>query len=422
MTDCLQEQRSPESAKKAQTFIFVAWRNLWRNRRRTLLTIGGMGFAIFIVQLAMSFQAGSYGPMIDLASKYAGGHIQVQHPEYLNDPRIEYSVHDANALLAQIEKIPGITAATVRTEGFALISNDERSMGAMVIGVDPEREMGVSNLPKDLIKGNFLANDQQAYIGSAMSRNLQLSVGDEVVILGTDAIGGVAVMVLTVGGIFESGLKQLDRSVVLVPINRFQEAFGLDDASHRIVALTDDPLKSDMVVKTIRSLVPENLAVRNWMELMPDVHQAIEFDRVTNVVFYWILVGVVLLSLSNTFLMVVYERIRELGMLMAIGMRWAIAVRMLMAEAMMLWILGCALGFCVGYIAIFPMSQIGIAVPGMEEFASQMHIPDRIYPTYDIATTFFAPLAFGAGTAITALIPTLRLRKLNVIDALRHDE
>ena len=293
--------------KKAQTFMFIAWRNLWRNRRRTLLTIGGMGFAILIVQLAMSFEAGSHGPMIDLASKYAGGHIQVQHPEYLDDPRIEHSVHDANALLAQIEKIPEITTATVRTEGFALISNDERSIGAMVIGVDPEREMDVSNLPKDLIKGDFLANDQQAYIGSAMSRTLQLSVGDEIVILGTDAIGGVAVMVLTVGGIFESGLKQLDRSVVLVSISRFQEAFGLDDASHRIVALTDDPLKSDMTVKTIRSLVPRNLAVRNWMELMPDVHQAIEFDRVTNVVFYWMLVGVVLLSLSNTFIMVVYD-------------------------------------------------------------------------------------------------------------------
>ena len=203
-------------------FVRVGWRNLWRNRGRTWRTALSIAVGAMVVICGMSIQLGMYGDMIDLATRLGSGHLQVQHAEYLEDPRPKYLIPRANALARQLDALPEVAATTVRAEAFALVSVGEKSVGALVQGVDPERERMVSNFPQSLSEGTYLAQSDHAVVGAGVARNLGVGLGDEVVILGTGIEGSVAAMVLTVGGIMETGQAEIDRSLVQVALPALQ--------------------------------------------------------------------------------------------------------------------------------------------------------------------------------------------------------
>ncbi|HEY5645266.1 MAG TPA: ABC transporter permease, partial [Pseudomonadales bacterium] len=203
----------------------IAWRNLWRNRRRTSLTAGGIAFAILLLVFAMSMQDGTFEIMVDNAARIGLGHVQIQHPAYQDDPRMEYTLANGDALLALAEATPGVLMAAERVQGFALVSHGERSFGAQVVGVDAERESRWSSLPGMVAAGRYLEGPGEAFVGAVLARNLGIQVGDEVVLLGTAREGGIAATVAEVVGLFASGQPELDRSLLQIPIEDFREAW-----------------------------------------------------------------------------------------------------------------------------------------------------------------------------------------------------
>ena len=189
----------------------IAWRNLWRNQRRTWLTAGGIAFACLLLLFSRSMQLGSYRDQIDATTALLTGHVQVQHPKYLDDPKLEYLVPGAAALAERLLKLDGVAATTLRTSAFALLSVDERSFGAEVVGVRPEAELLVSTLPATIADGRYLEGGSEVVIGKLLATNLGALLGDELVLLGTGPEGGVAALALTIVGIFDTGHAALDR-------------------------------------------------------------------------------------------------------------------------------------------------------------------------------------------------------------------
>ena len=424
MTAILEGSTATSERAFSLLFVLVAWRNLWRNKRRTWLSVGGIAFSLFLVVTGMAFQTGTYDDMINLGARLGHSHIQVQHPDYLDNPRVKNTFYDALGTSRSISQIPDVAGVAMRTESFALISVGERSYGAMVVGVEPNKEPSVSDFPSLLIEGTYLSDVGHAYIGSALARNLSAAVGDEIVILGTGKTGNLAPMLLTIGGIFTTGITDVDRSYVQVRIEAFQEAFEFGDEIHRLLVSVSDLAHINAVVADIRRVVSDDVVVHDWETLMPEIRQGIDLDKIGAQFVYWMLLAVVLLSIVNTFVMTVFERSREFGMLVAVGMRPRQIIGMVVIESIALWIVGSIVGLLVCLAVVIPTSWVGVPMPAAATEISMggMQIPTHIYPGLDASTLLTAPLVLGVGTVLGAMLPALRIRTLKPVEALREEE
>ncbi len=422
------------SGRQRGLFFLVAWRNLWRNPRRTWLTAGGMAFSMWLIVLFMSVQAGMYDDIRDLAARMDSGHAQVQDPRYLDDPRLRYTVAGVTELTRRLADLPGVVAATPRAESFALISADrgdgeERSFGAIVVGVDPEGEQGVSRLPGSLVDGTYLTGSDDAFVGARLARNLGISVGDELVVLGSTREGGVAALAVRVGGIFRSGLTEFDRMLLQVRLPVVQEAFELGDDAHRIVLFTESmPAIEAMVEEVSGALAATGLAdaahVRPWAELMPEVEESIQLDAGGGVILLWTLVIVVAFVVVNALVMTVLERTREFGMLLAVGMRPSSIMAMLQVEALCMWAIGTAIGVGVAVLVVSTIGAQGIGIPqdAEEMLGNRMLIPERLHMVLDAPALTLAPAVLGVLTSLAAFLVSLRLRRIRPVAALREVE
>ena len=416
----------PAAAGTRALFVRVAWRNLWRRRLRTWMSAVGIGFAVLLVSLFTAFQGGTYEPWIDAATGLMHGHMQIQHPDYRDDPKVTHFVPEGTDLVRKVETAPGVSGAAPRTEAFALVSVGERSFGALVVGVDAQREAAMFALPHRAVQGEYLPRSSSAYIGSALATNLGVALGDEIVALGSAREGGVAVLALYVDGIFSTGQPDLDRSIMQVPLGAMQEAFELGDSLHRVAIKTVDARRIDDFLPGVAALVPDGVRVLDWAELLPEVAQSIEIDDITAQMMYWLLMVVVAMSVANAFIMTVFERTREFGMLLAIGMRPNAIVGVLVIEAVCIWALGAAIGSAASLAVVVPLGEIGIDIArvaeGMEEMAAQMMMPTSIHPALTAGSLMLAPAAMLVGTLAAALIPALRVRRMKPVDALREEE
>ena len=207
----------------------LAWRNLWRRKRRTWLTVGAMVFSNILLVFMISLQLGMYEMMIVNALKAQTGHLQVQAPGYKDDFKIRQVVPHAEQLADDLRQGLATEEVAVRAAAFALISSGDRSYGAQITGVEPARESLVSSLPGLVTEGGFLSDPmaEEIVIGSVLARNLRVGVGDELTFIGSGRDGSFAAAVVDVVGIFESGVPDMDRGFAQVPLGLFQDAFTM---------------------------------------------------------------------------------------------------------------------------------------------------------------------------------------------------
>ena len=401
----------------------LAWRNLWRHKRRSWLTIAAMIFSNCLLVFGISLQFGSYEMMIDNSLQVMTGHVQIQHESYLDNPAMRYTVPDIETTAARLRDELGLQSISPRALGFALISSQERSYGVQVLGVDPTHETLVSNIPGLVKRGRNLqpGSAEEIVIGSILARNLKLELGDEVTLLGNGFDGSIAAVVLTVSGIFESGLSELDRNIAQVNLPLFQTAFALNDRGHAIVIRANHLDEVSALQRRINRLLEkeESLAVRHWDHLQPGLKQAIQADMVSAWFMYMVLVILVAFSVLNTQLMSVLERTREFGTMMALGLKPANLSRLVITETLIMSTLGLGLGVFVGFALVYYLSLVGFSYPGMDEMSQKFNLPDRLYPAISFVSIFSGPVIVGIGSLLAAIYPALRLLVLRPVEAMR---
>ena len=294
------------------------------------------------------------------------------------------------------------------------------------MGVDANREAALFALPHHIEEGEYLPRPDSAYVGASLATNLGVQLGDEIVALGSAQDGGVAALVLSVDGIFKTGTPELDRSVLQAHLPAMQSAFALGDAVHRVAIETADVGRVAEVAPGIAALLPAGVRLVDWNTLLPELEQAIELDRIIGSMMYWLLMILVTLSVVNAFIMTAFERTREFGMLLAIGMKPNAIVGVFTIEAVCVWALGAAIGIALCMAVVVPLSHIGIDVASfderVQELAEQIMLPTHMYPALSTDVFVQAPLIMLAGTLLAAWIPALRVRRMRPVDALREEE
>lgn len=399
----------------------VAWRNIMRTRRRTWLTASGIAFAIVLLGLMRSLQVGAFIGAVDNSARIMLGHIQLQHPEYEDDPAVENRIYNVDEIIADVESRPGVEVVSARAQSYALTSSGERSFGAQVIGVEYEKEALWSSLIRMQLEGRYIERPGEAFIGSALARNLGIEIGDEMVILGTAIEGGVAALVAEVVGTYTSGQPELDRAIVQVSLEDFRYAWNLEpDEAHIIIVIADSVESSERLAPKLNRA---NLRSLGWQDLQPEIVQMMELKLVGTYVMFILVAIIVIFSVVNSFMMIIFERTHEFGMLMAVGMRPHHIIIQLQIEALLVWLLGTFLGLAITVVGVGILSETGIPMPAQAgELLKSMALPERMYPAFSIDALYLAVPVMLLGTQLAALIPGLRLRHMHPVEALRAAE
>ena len=402
----------------------IAWRNLWRNKRRTLLTASAIMFAVALLTFSMSMQNGSYSSMIDNATRLLQGHIQIQHKDYHGSPKMRYTVSDSAKVVELVHSIPQIIV-TERASSFVLASSDTQSFGLMLLGVNPSKEQNISNLPKLVKKGRYLEdqNADEIFIGQVLAKKLGVDIGGELVLLGTDKEGSLATLIMKVVGIFDSGQNELDRQLAQIPLNIFRDNFSLTDESHMLVLSIADVTKTQEVAGQLRQKIESrpDLSVLTWGELLPGLEQSIQLDQIGADLIYFILALVVIFSIVNTFIMTILERNKEFGVMLSLGSRPGLIIIMLQVEALFLCLLGVVFGTVLGLAITLYLESVGIGLGEAGEMMKEFHMPERLYPKLDVYALVASPILMIIATQFAAIIPALRVLKIDPIKIMRDE-
>ena len=401
----------------------LAWRNLWRQPRRTWLTIAAMVFSNVLLVFMVSLQVGMYGLMIDNTLKSFTGHMQVQAPGFKDEQKMRQVVPDVVDLAAELRRDLGDASVAARAQAFALASSEDRSFGIAVFGIQPDFEPEVSSIPGLVKAGRYLDENTAAdiVIGDVLARNLKVEVGDELTLLGSGRDGSFAAAVVTIVGVFRSGVRDIDRSIAEVPLRFFQDVFSMEGGGHQVVISASSIDLAPNLQQRVAALLrdDDSIVLHDWDALQPGLKQAIQADMSTAFYMYGILVILVAFSVLNTQLMSVLERTHEFGITMALGLKPGRLGRLVMLETAIMGFVGMLLGVILGLALTIWLGIAGFAYPGMEVVAAQFNLPCRIYPQPTLIALFAGPVVVFLFTLASALYPALRLHWLHPVEAMR---
>ena len=372
----------------------LAWRNLWRHPKRTVMTVLAMTLtsALFIFMLA--FQMGSYDSMKINTLSLLDGYAQFQHPDYLDTPSLRNSFEIQPELERQLHTLAGLVTFGYRTQAFGLLSADDRNQGSMVLGVQPQVEPQISRLASLIKQGRFLEKDDTAHmlIGETLAQRLNLTIGDEIQLLGQDKDGSLAADIFTLVGIFNSGSADLDRQLALIPFDYAQTLFALPNQAHQLALITEPFQQINQLEPQLRSLADQfDISYRNWRELQPGVAQGIDLDYYAGFIWYVAILLIVVLILFNTLLMSVLEREREFGLMLSLGLSRKQLAWLTQIETHLTLSLGLILGIALGILITLYFYQTGITIPGTEEMFAQYGMSATTYPNLTMMAVWFAP-------------------------------
>ena len=411
----------PKKRKHAVPFLIaVAWRNLWRNRRRTWLMSSAIAFASFLVTVAASFQGGIYDDMIDLSSRFYTGHAQLQHPDYQDNPRVKYTITDAATKITALEKHPLVRTAVPRVIGHGLVSIEESSLGALIIGVDPQREF--LTIQDSIQNGRYLQGRGEVVIGSLLARNLGGQLGDDLVMLGSGKEGSVAALAGTIVGFFETGVSEIDRGQVHVDYRDYAEALEISDEVHSIALLLDH-YSSGETMATAGTWTEAGDRFLSWIDLSPHIKDLIDVKAVSSNMMYGLLGILVIFGVVNACIMTVLDRTREFGMLIAVGMRPLAIIYMLQLEILWMTVVGLGLGFALsgGLLGLF--MWLGIPLPeSYDELAQGFHMPEVLVPGFSVVAYVWISVSLLLDTQAACVLSSVRLFRLKVVEALATEE
>ena len=333
------------------TNFILAWRNLWRNRRRTFIAISSIIFSVLLSSWMRSMQEGSYDSMIDNVVKFYSGYLQVQDTAYWNERTLENSFDVTPELKNQIKNIKNVSLVSSRIESFALAANHLKSKPAMVIGIEPEAEDQITNISKKIKKGNFLKNgDKGVVLGEGLANYLKLGVGDTLVMISQGYRGISASGLFVIKGIMSHPNPEFDKRLVYLDIETARDFYSAIGLSTSLVIMSDDHQHINRMKKEIKQYLSEKNTVMTWTEMQPEIVQLIQSDRGSGMIMLGILYLVIAFGMFSVVMMMVKERKREFGVVHAIGMQKYKLSVIVFFETIFIGVIGCSIGLLISYV------------------------------------------------------------------------
>ncbi len=300
----------------------IAWRNIWRNKRRTLLTMASIFLAAFLSLFTRSMQLGSYANMIDNAVKLSTGYLQIHKAGYWENKSIDKTFTNSDKLISKIKTNKMVTAIIPRLESFALTSSGKHTKGSFIFAIIPELEDSVNHLSQKITSGEYLLNDDdQILVSSKLAEYLQVQVGDTLVLLGQGYHGITAAAQYRIKGIFYFPIPDLNNKLVYMSLKTGQDFYGAYGRITSYSLLINNPNNIEDMKTVLASKLGNNYEVMTWKELNRALVQAIESDNAGGIIMLGILYMVIGFGMFGTVMMMTMERRKEFAVMIAIGMQ-----------------------------------------------------------------------------------------------------
>jgi putative ABC transport system permease protein len=398
----------------------LAWRNIWRNKRRSLISIASVLFAVLFAISADSFERGSYEHKIDSMVMFSTGYLQIQDVLYEDEPSIDNIMLYDEELESVIAGFKNEIAYTVpRIQSFALAATDNKTRGVMVTGIDPVMENRFNALSEKIVQGAYLeASDEAVLISEGLSNIMGLGVGDTLIAIGQGFQGMSAAGLFPVKGIVKMAIPDMNNNSVYMPLAAAQWFYGADERISSLIIMPSNPANTDRLARQLQEKIDhEWYRVLTWDEMLKDFLRLMELDAAGSKMIIYILYIVIGFGLFGTILTMMLERIREFAMLIAIGMKKMQLAIICLLESLMLSLLGVIAGILLTFPFIYYFNRNPIPLSGdmadmMADYGFEAVIPTSLDPDIFIsqATAIFMI------ALIIGLYPVYKVFRLKVVE------
>ncbi|RTR32691.1 ABC transporter permease [Shewanella atlantica] len=406
--------------------IKLAWRNLWRQKRRTILTAMALALALVLSLFMRSMQEGSYANNIENSAKFSTGLIQLQHVEFEESQSIEDLLPATDEFIAPAREMDDVERILPRLESFALAAAGDKSKGVMVLGVMPALEDEYSSISDKVVEGEFIkADDSAVLIGQGLAEYLSLAVGDELVLYGQGYRGQTAAGLYKIKGIVHFPLPQLDNLLIYMPLPLSQTLFSTGEQVSAWVIDTRELTRLEQTLADLKRAyssqkLKNKVNVRDWEDLAPEMAQQIAMDKAGGIFMMYLLYGVVGFGLFATILMMTLERYREFGVMMATGLVRAKLLGLVVLESSFISLLGVTIGLALGtplvvWFHYHPIELTGETAEMMLELGWEPILPMLLSPWL-----FIDQILIVLGLMLLCLLyPLWRIYRLDLVTALK---
>ncbi len=403
--------------------IKLAFKNIFRNPRRTFLTITAVFFATFLVVMFKSFIGGLWDNSMSNMIMLDTGHIKVAHKKYFEKEKIqplEYYIDDAQKLIYQLEKLNDVNFATPRIKAPVMLNINDKNYYIQLLGIDPEKEKRFNVIHEKMIEGKYFSSDSKGImVGSGFAEKFDLNIGQKITLLSQTVFNSISVESFQITGIFSYGIKSLDERLMVAPIARVQDLVKMGNGTSEVLILLKDIEKSLAVEDKVNAILPAEYIAKSWTNQGNYYNMMKIATQIYNVVYFFFLL-LASFVIINTIMISVYEREREIGALSALGMSQGEVLGLFVMEAGALSIIGSFLGSLSGGLVSFILSKVGINTLALwGEAMSEMNISNVIYLRAQWQTVIFSFIFGFLISIIFASIPALKAIKVDPIRALR---
>ncbi|MBT3242745.1 MAG: ABC transporter permease [Bacteroidetes bacterium] len=404
------------------TYYFkMAWRNIWRNKRRTLITAASILFAVFFAIFMRAIQLGSYGNMVDNVVQAYTGYIQIFDHRYQEDKVIDHSIDYKDGLLDKIEAHSNVTIAVPRLESFALASSGTKTKGIMLVGTDPARDDELTNLSGKIVEGEYLKEgDTGLLVSQRLASYLKAGIGDTIVLISQGYHGIGAADQYKVQGIIKFPSPDLDNKMIFMDLGLCQEFYSAPDLISSVSLNLDNDNRLNQTVKDLQKSLGEQYEVKSWKTILTKLVQQIEGDNAGGILMLVLLYMIVGFGIFGTVQMMTTERRKEFGVMVAVGMQKTKLGGILIIEMLLIGILGTLAGIVLSIPVVYEMYIHPITLSGEVAESIMSFGMEPIMPTAWEAGYFFSQ----AGVvliivSIAIFFPILGVTRLKVNKALR---
>jgi putative ABC transport system permease protein len=403
--------------------IKLGFKNIFRNKRRTFLTITAVFFATFLVVIFKSFIGGLWDNALNNAIMLETGHVKIAHKKYLEKEKIqplEYYVDDVEKHIERLEKVEHVNFATPRIKAPVMLNLNDKNYYTQLMGINPEKEKRFNVIHEKIVEGEYLSSDSEGImVGSGFAEKFDLHTGQNITLLSQTIYNSISVESFKITGIFTYGIKALDERLLITPIARVQDLVKIGDGTTELLLLLNDRENSLAVADEVKSILPEEYIAKSWKNQGNYYNMIRIANQIYNVIYFFFLL-LASFVIINTILISVYEREREIGALTALGMTRGEVLGLFVTEAGILSIIGSLLGSLSGGLISHILSKVGINTLALfGDTMSEMNISNVIYFRAEWQTVIFAFIFGFLVTIIFASIPAFKAVKVDPIKALR---
>jgi ABC-type lipoprotein release transport system permease subunit len=403
------------------TIIKMAWRNIWRNKRRTILMMLSILIAIVLSLFTRSMQKGSYANMISNVVKLSTGYIQIHKKGYWDNKSINETFVETTKLRNLLSDDKNLTLTIPRLESFALASSGKRTKGVVIIGTEPKLEDSLNHYSKKIIKGKyFKSGDKAVLVSDKLAEFLQLSVGDTLVLISQGYHGITAAAKYPIKGIFHFPIPQLDNQLILMPLKESQYFYAAPNRITSISLMLNNPGNMDKTITMLREKLGADYEVMPWQEMNREMVQAIESDNVGGIIMIAILYMVIGFGVFGTVMMMTMERRKEFAIMIAVGMKKTKLLAMVVWETIFIGIVAILAGLLITYPLLLylfyhPIPLTGDLASYMIAFGAEPVLPFSVNPGIFIVQTISVIII----SIIAVIYPLSVLLRFDVLKAMR---